>query len=128
ESGAQALGLLVPEPLFRDGLGAVLVGGDRERRHKARLALVRSVIGDLAEARAGKLRLELLGREAEIFRGLAEEVAHDFLGARWLGRRSSRRRQDLVFLLLRDDALLNETVEKALELVDLLLAGDGGRD
>src|SRR5439155_16150793 len=67
------------------------------------------------------LRNELLLCEPEIFRRLAEEVADDLRGAHVLGGRVLRRGDDRVFLLLRDDALLHETVEELLEPVASLV-------
>src|SRR2546428_886438 len=127
DSIPQFLRLVVGDLLVAESLGDVLVGRRCEGCHETSLALVRRGVGDLANARAGQLRGEVLRREAEVLRGLTEEVAHNFRCAYRLRRCVVRRGEDRVFLLRGDDALLNETVEDLLELVAGLVRAEDGR-
>src|SRR5207237_1849736 len=123
----QRLGLRVGDLLVGGRLGDVRIGGRRESGHQTRLALVWRRVGDLAEAGAGKLHEEVLRREPEIGRRLAEEIAYDFSGADLCRRRVLRRGEDGVFLLRRDDALLNETIEEPFYSVPGFVLAQRGR-
>src|SRR5439155_1232222 len=73
ESIAQLLRLIVGDFLLRESLGDVFVRRDRKSCDQSRPGLVRSGVGDLADARAGQLSGEVFRGEPEVFRRLPEE-------------------------------------------------------